>query len=154
MPRYAQYTLIGLLVLLLLSLGGPGRAQVYSPTVGVVWSDEINLLARLVAAEARNEPYAGQVAVAATILNRVEHPSFPNSIAGTIYQPRAFESVSNGHIWRVSPTGTPRRAALDALNGWDPSFGALYFWNPAKPVSPWIWSRNIITQIGRHVFAR
>ena len=114
--------------------------------------DELHLLSRVVAAEAEGEPFEGQVAVAAVLLNRVKSPSFPNSVAGVIYQPLAFESVLNGHIWRVSDLETAERAALAALNGWDPTYGALFFWNPSKPVSPWIWSREIIRTIGRHVF--
>ena len=102
----------------------------------------------------RGEPYAGQVAVAATILNRVRNPRFPNSLSGVIFQPNAFESVSNGLIWRRTPSATSYRAARDALNGYDPTYGAIFFWNPYKPVNPWIWSRRIITQIGSHVFAR
>ncbi|TDA69959.1 MAG: spore cortex-lytic protein [Clostridia bacterium] len=153
--KLISYSAFCLLFLLLLFLGQePGQAQVYSPTVGVVRSDEVNLLTRLVAAEAGNEPYSGQVGVASVVLNRAQHPAFPSTVAAIIYQPGAFESVSNGLIWRVSPGGTQRRAALDAVNGWDPTYGSIYFWNPAKPVSPWIWTRTIITQIGRHVFAR
>ena len=128
--------------------------QAYRPVRGVSRADEIDLLARLVAAEAANEPYAGQVAVAAVVLNRVQHPSFPNTLAGVIYQPLAFESVASGWIWRAPMVATARRAAIDALNGWDPTYGSIYFWNPAKPVSPWIWTRQIVVQIGRHVFAR
>lgn len=114
--------------------------------------DEVNLLTRLIAAEATGEPYEGQVAVAAVMLNRVRHASFPNTISGVIYQPRAFESVGNGLIWRVTDLTTARKAAMDALNGWDPTYGALYFWNPYKPVSSWIWTRRIVRQIGNHVF--
>lgn len=114
--------------------------------------DEVNLLTRLIAAEASGEPYEGQVAVAAVMLNRVRHASFPNTISGVIYQPHAFESVSNGLIWRVTNLTTARKAAMDALNGWDPTYGCLYFWNPYKPVSSWIWTRRITRQIGNHVF--
>ncbi|MGB9887716.1 MAG: cell wall hydrolase [Moorellales bacterium] len=128
--------------------------QAYRSVRGVSRADEIDLLARLVAAEAANEPYAGQVGVAAVVLNRVQHPSFPNTLAGVIYQPLAFESVASGWIWRAPPAATARRAAIDALNGWDPTYGSIYFWNPAKPVSPWIWTRQIVVRIGRHVFAR
>lgn len=117
-------------------------------------SDEMNLLARLIAAEAGNEPYEGQVAVGAVIMNRVRSPLFPSTISGVIFEPWAFESVSNGLIWQVTNLATPSRAAADALNGWDPTYGALFFWNPSKEVSPWIWTRAIITQIGNHVFAR
>lgn len=115
-------------------------------------NDEVNLLARLIAAEAMGEPYEGQVAVGAVLLNRVRHASFPNTISGVIYQPHAFESVSNGLIWRVTDLTTARRAAYDALNGWDPTYGCLYFWNPSEPVSKWIWSRKIVRKIGNHVF--
>lgn len=115
-------------------------------------SNDLHLLSRVVAAEAQGEPYEGQVAVAAVLLNRVKSPSFPNSIAGVIYQPLAFESVLNGHIWRVSNLATAERAAAAALNGWDPTYGSLYFWNPSKPVSGWIWTRRIVRYIGEHVF--
>lgn len=110
------------------------------------------LLARLVHAEAEAEPYSGKVAVAAVILNRIENPKFPNTLAGVIYQPLAFESVANGRIY-TTPSSEAIKAAGDAINGWDPTGGALFFWNPSKPVSRWIWSRRIITRIGRHVFA-
>jgi len=109
------------------------------------------LLARLVHAEAEAEPYSGKVAVAAVILNRLESPRFPNTLAGVIYQPLAFESVANGRIY-TNPSSEAIKAAGDAINGWDPTGGALYFWNPSKPVSRWIWSRRIIARIGRHVF--
>lgn len=134
-----------------------GQAQRALPAQAgapVAVGDEINLLARLIAAEAGNEPYEGQVAVGAVVLNRVASPLFPASISGVIYEPWAFESVHNGLIWQVTDLASPSRAAADALNGWDPTYGALFFWNPAKPVGPWIWTRTIITQIGRHVFAR
>ncbi|HHV54569.1 MAG TPA: spore cortex-lytic enzyme [Firmicutes bacterium] len=142
------------------ALGYPTRRVVgarfaaYRPTAGVARSDELGLLARVVAGEARGEPYTGQVAVAAIILNRVRSPKFPNTISGVIFQPGAFESVSNGLIWRRTPNATEIQAARDALNGWDPTMGALFFWNPAKPVSGWIWSRPIVVSYGRHVFAR
>lgn len=134
-----------------LGLGG-GVQQAYQSTTPTARSGSVDLLARLVTAEALGEPYAGMVAVAAVVLNRVADPRFPNSISGVIFQPRAFESVSNGLIWRRTPSSTSIQAANDALNGWDPSWGSLYFWNPSKPVSPWIWTRNIIVRIGRHVF--
>ncbi|HHP51180.1 MAG TPA: spore cortex-lytic protein [Moorella mulderi] len=122
--------------------------------VPVALGDEVNLLARLIAAEAGSEPYEGQVAVGAVVLNRVRSPLFPSTISAVIYEPWAFESVSNGHIWQVTDLSTPTMAAIDALNGWGPSYGALFFWNPYKPVSPWVWTRTILTQIGNHVFAR
>lgn len=120
---------------------------------GVVRSDDRDLLARVITAEAVGEPYEGQVAVGAVILNRIRDSRFPNTLAGVVYQTHAFESVSNGMIYRA-PAASSVRAARDALNGWDPSSGAVFFWNPSKPVSKWIWSRPIIRRIGNHVFAR
>ncbi len=129
------------------------RPAAYQPSRGVSARDDVMLLARVVNGEAANEPYLGKVAVGAVILNRVESGRFPDSLAGVIYQPNAFESISNG-IANQMPSPESIKAAQDALNGWDPTQGALFFWNPAKPVSSWIWSRPIITQIGAHVFAR
>lgn len=115
--------------------------------------DDLTLLARLIMAEAEGEPYEGMVSVAAVVLNRVRSPKFPNTVAGVIFQPHAFESVTNGLIWRRSPSQLAWQAARDALNGWDPTYGSLFFWNPAKPVSGWIWSRPVVRQVGAHVFA-
>jgi N-acetylmuramoyl-L-alanine amidase len=115
-------------------------------------ANDLHLLTRIVAAEAGGEPYEGQVAVAAVLLNRVKSPSFPNSVAGVVYQPLAFESVMNGLIWRVNDLATAERAARAALNGWDPTYGSLFFWNPSKQVSRWIWTRKIVRLIGDHVF--
>ena len=115
-------------------------------------SDNVELLARLIHAEARGEPYEGQVAVAAVLLNRVESPSFPNTISGVIYQPLAFESVANGQF-NLPPTNENLRAARAAINGWDPTYGSLFFWNPSKPVNRWIWSRQTVRTIGDHIFA-
>ena len=116
--------------------------------------NDLYLLARMIAAEARGEPYVGQVAVGAVILNRVRHPSFPNSISGVIYQPRAFSAIDDGQ-WQKTPiTDSARRAAQDALNGWDPTGGAIYYYNPAKTTSKWIYSRPVVTTIGAHVFAK
>lgn len=130
------------------------RAQAQG-SPGVSSSNDVNLLARLVAAEAEGEPYRGQVAVAAVILNRVNSPKFPNTLAGVIYQPHAFESITNGLAWRRNPSDTAIRAARDAMNGYDPTYGCIFFWNPAKPItSKWIWTRPIVVRIGKHVFAR
>lgn len=134
-----------------LGLGGNVQEQ-YQSSPTSARSGSADLLARVVAAEALGEPYPGMVAVAAVVLNRVADPRFPNSISGVVYQPHAFESVSNGLIWRRTPSQASIQAANDALNGWDPSWGSLYFWNPSKPVSAWIWTRTIIVRIGRHVF--
>lgn len=131
-----------------------GTAQAAPAASYVSTNDQVNLLARVVAAEAEGEPFTGQVAVAAVILNRIEHPGFPNTLSGVVYQPHAFESVSNGLVWRRTPSNEAVRAAQSALNGWDPTYGSTFFWNPSKPVSAWIWSRPIVVRIGNHVFAR
>ncbi len=115
--------------------------------------NDINLMAHVVYGEARNQPFTGQVAVAAVILNRFHSNVFPHSIPGVIYQPGAFTSMSNGQAWlglhRVNV-----QAVLDAIHGWDPTHGALYYWNPATATSQWIWSQPIMLQIGNHVFAK
>ena len=115
-------------------------------------SSDLELLAKCVYAEARGEPYTGQVAIAAVVLNRVKSPSFPNTIAGVIYQPYAFTAVSDGQI-NLTPNSTAYKAAQDALNGWDPTYGCLYYYNPATATSSWIWSRQTVVTIGNHVFA-
>lgn len=118
-------------------------------------SGDIQLLARCVNGEARGESYVGQVAVAAVILNRVKHPSFPNTLAGVIYQPGAFTAVSDGQIdVPIDTASTIYRACEDAMNGWDPSGGAIYYYNPARTTNGWIYSRPVICQIGKHVFAQ
>ena len=109
------------------------------------------LLAKLIAAEARGESYTGQVAVGAVVLNRVAHASFPDTVAGVIYQAGAFSCVTDSN-WNVSPNATAQRAAKDAMNGWDPSGGAIYYYNPRTAVSKWIRSRPVICSIGNHVF--
>lgn len=115
-------------------------------------NNDLYLLAKCVYAEARGESYVGQVAVAAVILNRVESEKFPNTIAGVIYQPYAFTAVSDGQI-NLEPDQTAYNAARDALNGWDPTYGSLYYYNPATATSSWIWSRKTVVTIGKHVFA-
>lgn len=115
-------------------------------------SDEY-ILAKCVYAEARGEPYVGQVAVAAVVLNRVRSASFPNTIAGVIYQPWAFTCVNDGQI-NLSPDNNAIKAAKDALNGWDPTNGCLYYYNPATATSSWIWSRPVMLSIGKHNFAK
>ncbi len=113
---------------------------------------ESYLLGRLVHGEARGEPYVGKVAVAAVVLNRVKSPLFPNTIAGVIYQAGAFDAVSDGQI-NLTPDEDSLRAARDALNGWDPSGGCLYYYNPATATNGWIWSRQVQLSIGKHNFA-
>jgi len=115
-------------------------------------SNDLYLLAKCVYAEARGESYTGQVAVAAVILNRVKSASFPNTIAGVIYQPYAFTAVSDGQI-NLEPNQTAYNAARDALNGWDPTYGAIYYYNPSTATSKWIYSRKTTVTIGKHVFA-
>ncbi|MCX7710995.1 MAG: spore cortex-lytic enzyme [Clostridia bacterium] len=113
------------------------------------------LLARAINGEARGEPYVGQVAVGAVILNRTRDPKFPKTIAGVIYQPRAFTAVADGQInVPIDPKSTVVKAARDALNGWDPTNGCIYYWNPATATSKWIWSRKIIKKIGKHNFGK
>ena len=116
-------------------------------------SSDLNLLSRLVYGEARGEPYTGQVAVAAVVLNRVKHSSFPNTIAGVIYQSGAFDVVSDGQI-NLTPNETAKKAAQDALNGWDPSNGAIYYFNPSTATNKWIWSRPMTVTIGKHRFCK
>lgn len=116
-------------------------------------SNNLNLLARLVYGEARGEPYTGQVAVAAVVLNRVKSSSFPNTISGVIYQSGAFDVVKDGQI-NLTPNSTAIKAAQDALNGWDPSYGAIYYFNPKTATNKWIWSRPMTVTIGNHRFCK
>lgn len=116
-------------------------------------ADTHYLLSRIISAEARGEPYVGQVAVGAVVLNRVNHPSFPNTVAGVIYQPGAFTAIVDGQydqpIAEIS-----KKAARDAMNGQDTTGGAIYYYNPARTTNKWIYSREVITTIGKHVFAK
>lgn len=115
-------------------------------------SNDLYLLAKCIHAEARGEPYSGQVAVGAVILNRVKSSKFPNTIYGVIYQPYAFTAVSDGQI-NLEPNSTAYKAARDALNGWDPTYGCIYYYNPSTATSSWIWSRKVVVTIGKHNFA-
>ena len=116
-------------------------------------ASDVQLIARAVNGEARGEPYEGQVAVAAVILNRVKHSSFPNSISGVIYQPGAFTAVSDGQInVPIASDSTVYKACQDAMNGWDPTGGSIYYYNPNTATNSWIRTRTIITRIGKHVF--
>lgn len=112
---------------------------------------QVDLLARLISAEARGEPYSGQVAVGAVVLNRIKHPSFPNTLSGVIYQSGAFTCITDGQF-NQPVEESAYRAARDALNGVDPSGGAIYYFNPSTATSSWIWSRPLITVIGKHRF--
>ncbi len=128
-----------------ISLSGTVSAALYQES-------ELSLLARLVSGEARGEPYIGQVAVAAVVLNRVRSDAFPDTIAGVIFQPGAFDAVWDGQF-DMTPTSSALRAARDALNGWDPTGGCTYYYNPATATSEWIWSRPVQLTIGQHAFA-
>ncbi|OAH55913.1 spore cortex-lytic enzyme [Domibacillus aminovorans] len=113
--------------------------------------NDIQLMANAVYGEARGEPYEGQVAVAAVILNRIGSESFPNTASGVIFEPGAFTAVADGQIW-LKPNETAKKAVLDAINGWDPTGEALYYFNPNTATSAWIWSRPQIKKIGQHIF--
>ncbi len=115
------------------------------------YQNNVNLLARLISAEARGEPYSGQVAVGAVVLNRIDHPSFPNTMSGVIYQPGAFSCLDDGQF-NEPVADSAYKAARDALNGWDPSGNAIYYFNPATASNSWIWSRPHIVTIGKHRF--
>lgn len=118
-----------------------------------LWREtELSLLARLVSGEARGEPYVGQVAVAAVVLNRVRHDGFPDTISGVIFQTGAFDAVWDGQF-DMEPTESSRRAARDALNGWDPTGGCIYYFNPQTATNRWIWTRQVQLTIGQHAFA-
>ena len=123
-----------------ISSGGSGKSE-----------NDVALLARLISAEARGEPYSGQVAVGAVVLNRIKHPSFPSTLAGVIYQKGAFSCLEDGQFYKPV-SDSAYRAARDAMNGWDPSGGAIYYFNPATATSRWIWSRPVIVVIGSHRF--
>lgn len=116
-------------------------------------SSNVNLLARVIYGEARGEPYTGQVAVAAVVLNRVKSSKFPNTISGVVYQSGAFDAVADGQI-NMTPDTTAKKAAQDALNGWDPSYGAIYYFNPSIATNKWIWSRPMTVTIGKHRFCK
>ena len=132
-----------------LSLTGTVAA---SSSAASSYQSDVELLARLIHGEARGEPYVGMVAVGAVVLNRVKSSRFPNTLAGVIYQSGAFDAVSDGQI-NLTPNEQSRRAARDALNGWDPTGGCLYYYNPATATSSWIWSREVRLTIGDHSFA-
>ncbi len=146
-------TALFLLLLLLCCIAGtvwftPGQAQAGSGTYS---SNDVTVLAKMIHGEARGESYIGKVAVGAVILNRVEDKKFPDSVYSVCFQPGAFDAVRDGQYY-MTPDKDSINAAKAAINGWDPTYGALYYWNPATATSKWIWSRKIITQIGKHVF--
>ena len=143
--------LIGLILLILL-LGNNEETNVYA---GSSSTSDVQLMARAINGEAREEPYEGQVAVGAVILNRVKHSQFPNTIAGVIYQSGAFTAVSDGQISApISENSTVYKAARDAMNGWDPTGGCIYYFNPNTATNKWIWSRPLVKTIGKHRFCK
>lgn len=133
------------------ALGISTTSSSAGPNAGVNQKSDEYLLARAVHGEARGEPYVGKVAVAAVVLNRTRSPQFPNTISGVIYQPLAFTAVADGQI-NLTPNKDSLKAARDALNGWDPTYGTLYYWNPVTATSKWIWSRKVTLKIGKHWF--
>lgn len=130
--------------------GSSSEALAPSNNMGLSEND-LKIMSNAVYGEARGEPFEGQVAVAAVILNRVKSPSFPNTVSGVIFQPRAFTAVADGQIW-LEPNETARKAVQQALNGWDPSGGCLYYFNPETATSKWIWTRAQVKTIGKHIF--
>lgn len=117
------------------------------------YSSNLNLLARVIYGEARGEPYSGQVAVGAVVMNRIKSSSFPNTLSGVVYQSGAFDAVKDGQV-NLTPNDTARKAAQDAMNGWDPSYGAIYYFNPSTATNKWIWSRPMTVTIGKHRFCK
>ncbi len=135
-------------------IAGPATLRKLGISIGTIpaaTTANVNLLARIISAEARGESYEGQVAVGAVILNRIEHPSFPDTLSGVIYQDGAFTALVDGQF-NEAVTDSAYRAAQDALNGWDPTGGAIYYYNPDKTSNQWIRSRPVIIQIGSHLF--
>lgn len=137
----------------LAAMGIQSSSTASSGTVGGFSSSDLNLIARTVYGEARGEPYTGQVAVAAVIINRVRDSRFPKTVAGVVYQAGAFDVVADGQI-NLTPNNTAYKAARDAINGWDPTYGCLYYYNPRTATNKWIRSLPISTTIGSHVFCR
>lgn len=131
----------------------PPNKPTAANTPGGFSSNDIQLMSNAVYGEARGESYTGQVAIAAVILNRLNSSSFPNTISGVIFEPRAFTAVADGQIW-LTPNETARKAVLDAINGVDPTGEALYYFNPDTATSAWIWSRPQIKRIGKHIFCK
>lgn len=144
-----QDGICGPVTLLYLGLGSGSS----SSSGGKYSSSDVALLAKIISAEARGEPYEGQVAVGAVVLNRVAHPSFPNSVSGVVYQSGAFSAVTDSN-WSAAVTQSAKKAAQDAINGWDPTGGAIYYYNPAKTSNQWIRTRPVVCVIGNHYFAK
>lgn len=149
--RLKIFLLIILLIALIFTSYKESNVQAQSSSN----TSDIQLLARAINGEARGEPYEGQVAVGAVILNRVKDSSFPNTISGVIYQPGAFTAVADGQInVPISEGSTVYKAARDAMNGWDPTNGCIYYFNPSTATNKWIWSRPLVKTIGKHRFCK
>ncbi len=151
---YVRASVIVVLVISIVVLGVADSQTLYAAgSSGTVSSNDVYVLSKLIAGEARGETYLGQVAVGAVVVNRVRNPNFPNSLYGVVFEPGAFDAISDGQYYR-EPASTSVQAARAAISGWDPTEGAIYYWNPATATSRWVWSRKIIARIGKHVFAR
>ncbi|GMA52508.1 spore cortex-lytic enzyme [Alicyclobacillus contaminans] len=135
------------------STGGASDLAASVPADSRLSMSDVRLMQHVVYGEARGEPFEGEVAIAAVILNRLRDPRFPHTVPGIVYQPGAFTAVADGQV-NLQPDAKAMRAVTDALHGWDPSHGAVYYFNPATATSPWIWSRPQIVQIGKHIFCR
>mgnify|MGYP001363836557 CR=1 FL=1 len=152
--RYAVCLILVVIAGTGIALGIAGRPEPVAAQknkAGTVSSNDIYVLSKIISGEARGEPFVGQVAVGAVVINRVRNPNFPNTVYGVVFEPGAFTAVSDGQYFSP-PTESAVRAARAAINGWDPTGGALYYWNPATATSRWIWSRRITLRIGKHVF--
>ena len=155
MKRFVSIGVWFCLILMMVCTVSADRGQVHAVNAGKASGgfseNEIRLMSQAVYGEARGEPYIGQVAIAAVILNRLESESFPDTVSGIIFQPGAFTAVADGQIW-MEPDETARKAVMDAINGWDPAEGAVYYFNPETATSKWIWSRPQKKKIGKHIF--
>lgn len=145
--------IVGNKTLKALGMSASGSSGGSSANTSKYSDSDVALLTRLIYGEARGESYVGQVAVGAVVMNRIKSASFPNTMSGVIYQSYAFTAVDDGQI-NLSPNATARKAALDAMNGWDPTYGAIYYYNPKTATSQWIFSRQTTVTIGNHVFAK
>ena len=147
--------LLFLIVITIIIVAIETKVMIVNAASGSNSSSDVQLIARAINGEARGEPYEGQVAVGAVIMNRVKSSKFPNTISGVIYQQGAFTAVSDGQInVAIAKESTVVKAAQDAINGWDPTGGALYYFNPNTATSSWIWSRPQIKTIGKHIFCK
>ena len=143
---------IAILVSIFITLDIVDKQIVYAASSN---TSDVQLMARAINGEARGEPYEGQVAVGAVILNRVKNSKFPNSISGVIYQSGAFTAVADGQINKpIEENATVYKAARDAINGWDPTGGCIYYFNPSTATNKWIWSRPVVKTIGKHRFCK